>query len=225
MFQLARWLMRHLGDPKLLLWLTERGLPVHREFADQVDRRLRQLDGLAHAGKTDELNQIRVHAPSAIPGPRMRTLWRLVLVGRAKTSGPVMDLYDWLERFERDGLTPVLRLELRDMLTPRVLLRRPLNWDDALEEPGEAEGLNHRVDWEIVLSAEHVHAVLGEVRESDRWAPVLSGLLDDFSALLRDAMDLARELGSAEDREDLPMWINRQSATMIRTGGSTIGRR
>ena len=51
MFQLVRWLMRHLGDPKLLLWLTERGLPLHREFADQVDRRLRQLDGLAHAGK------------------------------------------------------------------------------------------------------------------------------------------------------------------------------
>ena len=203
MFQLARWLLRHLDDPKLLLWVTESGLPIHREFADLVDRRLRQLDGLAHAGKADELNRIRVHAPNAIPGPRMRTLWRLVVAGRVKTSGSTKDVYDWLERFQRDGLTPVLRLDLRDMLTPRVVLRASLNWGDAPEESGETEHLKDGVDGEIVLSAAPVHTMLAELRDSARWTGVLSELLDDFSALLRDAMDLARELGRAEDREDL----------------------
>ncbi len=203
MFQLARWLMRHLDDPKLLLWAIERGLPIHPEFADQIDRRLRQLDGLAHVDTPDELNRIRMHAPSAVPGPRMRTLWRLVLAGRVKTSRPVMSFYDWLERFERDGLTPVLRLELRDMLTPQVMLRGSLDWDDALEELGETEHRKQRVSGEIVLSADHVHVALRELRERARWTRVLSDLLDDFSTLLRDAMDLSRALGRAENKGDL----------------------
>ena len=36
MFHLCRWLIRHLDDPKLVLWLTARGMPIHREFVDRV---------------------------------------------------------------------------------------------------------------------------------------------------------------------------------------------
>ena len=123
MFHLGRWLMRHLDDPKLVLWLTAGGMPIHREFAQRVEGRLRELDGLLQRGKTDELNRIREHAPRAIPGPAMRTLWRLLLTGRVKSSLLSFDLYAWLDRFKHDGLTTALRLELRDFLTPRVSVR------------------------------------------------------------------------------------------------------
>ena len=33
MFQLARWLTRHLNDPKLIIWLAERGGQAHVKFA------------------------------------------------------------------------------------------------------------------------------------------------------------------------------------------------
>ena len=202
MSEMARWLMRHLGDPKLLLWLTARGMPVHREFAEQVKWRLRLLDDLVRGGKTDELDRIRENAPHAVPGPAMRTLWRLLLTGRVKTSLPAFDLHDWLDLFMQDGLTPVLRLELRDMLTPRVHLRQPLHWDDAPTPPDDPKHIGYLVESEVVLSSDHVHSVVDELRQDARWSDVLPDLLDDFGALLRDAMDLARELGRAEDRED-----------------------
>ena len=86
MSHLSHWLLRHLDDPKLVLWLTARGIPIHREFAERVEWRLRELDGLVQGGKTDELNRICEQAPRAIPRPAMRTLWRLLLSGRVKTS-------------------------------------------------------------------------------------------------------------------------------------------
>ena len=202
MTQVARWLTRHLGDPKLLLWLTARGLPVHRNFAEEVKWRLKTLDELIRDGKTDELNLIRKNAPLAIPGPAMRTLWRLLLAGRVKSSLPAFDLHDWLSPFKRHGLTPVLRLELRDMLTPRVYLRPPIDWDDAPTPPDEEKHGGTLVELEIVLSSDHVHYVLDELRQDPRWSEALPDLLEDFSALLIDAMDLARELGKAEPMVD-----------------------
>ena len=202
MFHLGRWLMRHLDDPKLVLWLTAGGMPIHREFAQRVEGRLRELDGLLQRGKTDELNRIREHAPRAIPGPAMRTLWRLLLTGRVKSSLLSFDLYAWLDRFKHDGLTTALRLELRDFLTPRVSVRPSFQWDDAQPDLREPIRLKDLVDCEVVLSSDHVHSVVDELRQDPGWSEALPDLLDDFSALLRDAMDLARELGGAEDRED-----------------------
>ena len=74
MFYLARWLLRHLDDPKLLLWSIRYGGQIHRKFADLVERHLRELDTLEREDNTDELHRIRNNAPRAIPGPAMRTL-------------------------------------------------------------------------------------------------------------------------------------------------------
>lgn len=113
------------------------------------------------------------------------------------------DLYRWLDRFRRDGLTTSLRLELRDCLTPRVSLREPFRWTAQEEDTDNSERLKDLVDWEIVLSTEHVHSVFRDHRPSSEWAATLPRLLDDFSGLLRDALDLMRELGGADDRSDL----------------------
>ena len=59
------------------------------------------------------------------------------------------------------------------------------------------------VDWEIVLTADNVHWSLRELEETDTWANALPTLLADFTNLLRDALDLMKELGGADDKSDL----------------------
>lgn len=203
MRQLARWLIRHLNDPALLLWLVKHGGQLHDDLVWWIEHRLDELAKLERDGNTDELARIRAGAPNAIPGPLMRTLWRLLLTGRVKSRLRGFDLYRWRDRFKRDGLTATLRLELREMLTPRVSLREPFRWPAEDDEAREPKRIKDLVEWEIVLSTDHVHTSLRDLPKDERWNAALPELLADVSALLRDALDLMRELGGAEDRSDL----------------------
>ena len=203
MRHLARWLVRHLDDPALLLWLVKRGGQLHGNLVSLIEHRLDELAKLEREPNSAELAHIRASAPKAIPGPLMRTLWRLLLTGRVKSSLRDFDLHRWRDRFKRDGLTATLRLELRELLTPRVLLREPFRW---LAQDGEAhkpERIKDLVEWEIVLSTDHVHPNLRELSKVEGWTSALPELLSDFSQLLRDALDLMRELGGADHRSDL----------------------
>lgn len=137
----------------------------------------------------------------------MRTLWHLLLTGRVKIQGSgshdgMMNIFHWRSRLEGDGLTTALRLQLRDMLAPQVSLRKPLLWDQDSENSNSPQRLKDLVDWWIVLSIDDAHSALDHLRASPRWSDVLPDLLEDFSALLRDAMALARDLGGADDRSD-----------------------
>ncbi|MCX2803321.1 SIR2 family protein [Microbulbifer thermotolerans] len=202
MKHLARWLIRHLDDPALLLWLVKHGGQLHDELVGLIEDRLDELAKLEREGKTVELARIRENAPKAIPGPLMRTLWRLLLTERVKSWSHDFDLYRWAERFKRDGLTATLRLELREILTPRVLLGEPYRWPTEGDESHEPKCIEDLVEWEIVLSVGDVREPLRDLSEEKRWNDALPELLLDFSTLLRDALDLMRELGGAEDRSD-----------------------
>ena len=182
MFYLARWLAKHAGDPKLVLWVAKRGGELHPQFAWEIARTLKE------------------HSLS----PQMQTLWRLVLSGRIQGHATRSDLYDWRERFKRDGLTPTLRLELRDLISPRVQLSEPFRgWegDDQVEaiEPARVKDL---VNWEIVLATNYVHTALKDVTQDARWYDALPTLLTDATMLLHDTLDLMRELGAVENRQD-----------------------
>jgi hypothetical protein len=203
MRQLARWLIRHLDDPGLLLWLVKRGGQLHDDLVWWIEHRLDELAKLKRDGNAAELARIREGAPNAIPSPLMHILWRLLLTGRVKSWLRDFDLYRWRDRFKRDGLTATLRLELREMLTPRVSLRDPFRWPAENGEAHEPERIKDLVEWEIVLSTDHVHSSLRDLPRDERWNAALPELLSDVSALLRDALDLMRELGSAEDGCDL----------------------
>jgi hypothetical protein len=84
-FHLARWLVRHLNDPALIIWLAQRGGQLHDRWALLIEQALDHLARLAREGKTTELDAIRTHSPNAIPRPLMQTLWRLLLTGRVKS--------------------------------------------------------------------------------------------------------------------------------------------
>ncbi len=206
MHHLARWLVRHLGDPRLIIWIAERAGQLHNNWQWLIENELERLATLERDGKTSELNEIRLHAPNAIPDPSMRTLWRLLLGGRVKSRWNGPDLYRWQSRLRREGLTSTLRLELRMLLTPKVALRKPFRWtDNSSNKVDEPTRITQLVDWELVLAADHVHSTLRSITDK-LLISVLPQLLEDFQQLLRDALDLLCELGDANDRSDRSHW-------------------
>ncbi|WP_431227034.1 anti-phage defense-associated sirtuin Dsr1 [Burkholderia contaminans] len=205
MLHLACWLIRHLDDPRLIIWIAQRGGQLHDRWSWLIDRKLNDLASKEREGKTAELDEVRLHAPKAIPGPLMRTLWRLLLSGRVKSPWRVPDLYRWKNRWKREGLTSTLRLELRDLLAPMVALRQPFRRGDEQASATEPVRIKQLVDWELVLAADHVHSALRDLAD-EQWPSALALMLEDIQQLLRDALDLLRELGDADDRRDSSHW-------------------
>lgn len=205
MFHLARWLTRHLDDPRLAIWVGENGGQLHDRWSRIIEDELDRFASLERDGKTAELDEIRLQAPKAIPGSLMRTLWRLLLSGRVKSPWRSPDLYRWIDRLKREGLTTTLRLELRELLSPQVALKKPFRWGDEEERAGAPTRLEQLVDWDLALTANHVHSTLRNLA-SEHWTSALPKLLEDFQQLLRDALDLLRELGEADDRSDRSHW-------------------
>lgn len=202
MYQLAHWLLRHLDDPKLLIWLIKRGGQLHDQLIWLIERRLDALDKLEGGGSTVELDRIRANAPNAIPCPSMRTLWRLLLNGHVRASSRDLSLYRWRDQFMHSGLTASVRLALRGALKPCLSLREPFRGSGADSYSEARDRIRDIVEWEIVLASDHVHSSLRDMRQSRQWRAALPELLDDFSALLRDALDLMRELGGAGSKSD-----------------------
>ncbi len=206
MFHLARWLVRHLDDSRLVLWIAQRGGRIHDRWLRLIEHELDRFSSLEREGKTSELDEVRLHAPKAIPGPLMRTLWRLLLSSRVKSPWHGPDLYRWKGRLKREGLTVTLRLELRELLAPKVVLKKPFRWgDDDSSSTDEPTQIKQLVDWELALAADHVHSALRDLAD-EHWTSALPHLLDDFQQLLRDALDLLCELGEADDRSDRSHW-------------------
>ena len=205
MSQIAHWLMRHLDDPALLLWLVRQGGSLHQKMAIFVASKMGELGELERKGENDKLNRIRASAPKANPSPEMRKLWRLLILGRVRSSADRPDLYGWCDRFNRDGLTASLRLELCQHLAPKVSLHQPFPRifdDEGKDVEGDAAPMSKLVRAELVLSAEHIGMTLRESPNKELWAEALPNLLPDFTGLLRDALDLWRELGYADDTTD-----------------------
>jgi hypothetical protein len=145
MFHLARWLVRHLDDPRLVIWIAERGGQVHDRWLWLIEHELDRVALLELEGKSSEINEIRLHAPKAIPGALMRTLWRLLLSGRVKSPWQDPDFYRWKRRLKREGLTATLRLELRELLAPKVVLKKPFRWSgdsNSTKEPTRIKELS-----------------------------------------------------------------------------------
>lgn len=204
MFQLARWLLRHLNDPKLLIWVIKQGGQLHNQLVQLIEGHFDDLERLASSGDTAGLDRIRANAPNSIPRPAMRTLWRALLNGHVKSRLRDLSLYRWRDQFKHDGLTASVRFALREILRPCLSLREPFRGSGEEDDnaAGSQDRISNIVEWEVVLASDHVHSGLRDLPKSEQWTAALPELLDDFSALLRDALDLMRELGGVDSQSD-----------------------
>ncbi len=205
MWHVARWLTRHLDDPRLIIWISENGGRLHERWKWFVEIEMNRLASLERDGKVAELEEIRLSSPRAIPSALMRTLWRLVLGGRIKSARDDADLYVWTDRLKRDGMTPSLRFELRELLAPKVTLKKPFRWDDDAESVQAPTRIRQLVDWQIELASDHVRSAIKDLPEPE-WNSVLPILLPDLQQLLHDALELLSELGAADDKNDSSIW-------------------
>jgi hypothetical protein len=203
MEQLGRWLARHLDDPKLILWIAKHAGRVDRQWSRVIAERLERIDQLTADGKQAALASMQSNAPRAIPRPAMRALWRVVLSGRLNSHREHFDSIGWVRRSKVEGLTTTLRVELREMLTPRIEVSQRFGFDDYLDDDEETETITRSpVEWEIVLAIKHPRELLTEHLQKSPWKNFLPPLLPDFELLLLDALGLKRELGGADDTSD-----------------------
>lgn len=206
MFHLSRWLLRHLNDPALIMWIAEHGGVLHERWSFLIKHELERLSKLEHAGQEEELSDIRVNAPNAIPGQLMQRLWRLLLEGRIKSAWKQRELYGWKARMAQQGISASLRMELRDALTPKVKLAKPIRWGDEPALNGEPSRVSQILDCKWVLAGDDVGSTLRELAKDESWQAALPRLIDDFQLLLRDCLDLMRELGEADEYADRSNW-------------------
>ncbi|MDH4318997.1 MAG: hypothetical protein OEV64_11440, partial [Desulfobulbaceae bacterium] len=184
-------------DPAFVLWIAKHGGQLHDQFARLVNQRLNELAEFERDGNISELDRIRAAAPCAVPRPMMRTVWRLLLLGRIKSNLPDVDLYPWRGCFKRDGMTPSLRQAFKEFLTPCILLRKPFGrWVGDVGNDDDAQNSREGIiGWELELRADNVHYDLRDLKGSTVWQDALPDLLPDLGLLLRDAFDLMNELG------------------------------
>lgn len=62
MSHIARWLVRYLGDPRLIIWIAERGGQYDR-WMFLIESELNRLAALMRERKTSELDEILLHSP------------------------------------------------------------------------------------------------------------------------------------------------------------------
>ena len=175
-------------------------------FVNLVRSQIKKFDQLEREKKHDDLKESRSNSPNAIPCKAMRTLWQFILSGRVKTHTYEYALYDWVSRFNQDGLTSSLRLELREILAPCVTFRPP--YDSSLKESTDSteSKIKDYVSCEFVLRSDYAHQTLKDEIKNPTWQAALPDLLYDFTALLHDALDLMHELDYADEKHDLSVF-------------------
>ncbi len=198
MQNLALWLMRHLGDPNLLLWFANQGARLNHQMSGMIRHWLNEIAKIEERNDPIEIARIINSSPNYFPDPVIRSLWNLMIARRVFSKSNDGDLYQWLHNFQLEGLNTASRAELRAILSPHVLLRKAIRGRE--HEQGNENNKNVRdlIDWEVVLASEHSHFAIREYSRNSEWNAILPNLIEDFNSLLLETMNLKAELGDAD---------------------------
>lgn len=202
MRNLARWLRRHLDEPRLILWLARQGGKLHENLVWVIQNRIDEIVRLELAGKTEELEVLRKNSPNGIPRKEMRVLWDIFLAGRAKSHWYSRDLHEWGNRLTPDGLSNTHLLELRSILEPQIKLREPIRWPKDTMRLETTKRFKDLVAWDIELACNHVFSGVKEFENTAAWKSALPKLFDTFQQLLLDALRLMQDMGDVDDLHD-----------------------
>ena len=201
MSHMAYWLLRHLNNPKLVLWVSSHGGVLAAPFHAIVSSRIADLANIADDKIKRE--QIALTSPDAIPSTRMRNFWRLALEGRLKLHSHSHQPFLWAKLFQSVEFDSLARTELRKLLALSVELRPRGSWERIFADGLESSDPADEVESEIVLSFPDMRSALKLVETQPKWKKVSVECLRMFIELLREALELSADLGRCTEKSDL----------------------
>lgn len=204
MHHIANWLLRHLNNPKLVLWFAKQGSLLHPNLISLIERHINYLLKMNQEGNFIELDRIKKNAPDAIPNSEMIKLWRILLLGKFLTIIDPNKLLNLLERMKIEEFSQNMRFDLRELLSPIVILKDPYRFNDNPLETN-AQEISQLVEWELVLSSRSAYNEL-HGNNNDWWNKNLPYLYYDFQQLLLDALYLQQYMGSRDEYYDKSFW-------------------
>ncbi|HMS15229.1 MAG TPA: SIR2 family protein [Planctomycetota bacterium] len=197
----ANWLVRHIHDDQLLLWVAKQDGKIHQQFARLIERELPEPQNIVSSGDASTPSQLT---------QQQRKLWALIIAGRVVSAArsncnEQMDL--WKRMLKKEGLTAALRAQFRDFLSPRITLSMDAGID-LFTRRLNGEHVADRIALGFAFHFADARNVLLQNLNSpgDTLRKHLPSLREDLERLLGEAIDL---LNFASEQEvNLPTLLD-----------------
>lgn len=202
MYQLMRWLSRHLNNPRLFVWLVENVGMINPTFRFILEEAIQDY----HKSKNcnGEIVSIVDHVD-----PIMERLWNLYLNGYVRSLHNSEDLFwelwRWKEEFLRLGLTLTLKHRLVTALRPMIIIRQRFSIAEDVSDDRQ-KTVSDYVSWDLALKSHDVFSFFQELNSREEWLQCLPELCEDFESLLKEALELTAEMNDGAERSDLAIF-------------------
>lgn len=205
MWELSKWLLRHINDPELVYIISERGLQINAALKDRIGDRIEEVKRFQNTGKTEKLRELSEGSPNAVPSPLMMKVWDILLNSNLKSNIATSNIYSWESKLKNFGLTYGLKMELRRLLSPRIAISRPFMMFEEQKVDEQKSSINLS-SFEVEITDESISYWLKDRAEKEGWRNALPCLLGEFQQALLDALDLLRAVEKADNFKDHSFW-------------------
>ena len=204
MIYLAKWLLRHLNNSDLILWIVEQGGVLHPYFARLIQDHIITINKLDKKRREELLEK----SPDAIPSDDMRKLWFLILGNHLKNNYTSNNIYEWKYIYENQGINFTTRKKLSELLSPKIVIEKNIAY--YLDEKS-----NNKLITKVGLAGDHVRCEIKYLNNILEF----SSLLEIFQSKLIETLNLLEEIKFANCGFDTscydlpsiePHWQNNQ---------------
>lgn len=201
MYWIGSWMVRHLNNPQLLIWVSQNGGVLQQDFRRMI---IQQLDIIARytvEERLDEIDNIKATSPDAVPDDTMRSLWEIALSGKLIKPVEGYFLMKAQHYIESYGLNSQLKAILLKALSPTVIISEPTSNKSSVSDDIKQRVVRDIVDVDVVLD-DIIITFVKFVENFPKWKESLPTLTLDLTILLKETMDLLKTLGKVSDDSD-----------------------
>lgn len=138
---IADWLIRQINNPEVFKFIINIEKPLALNFKEKIRNTLADISRLKKSNQQDVIEKIKEKYPDATPSDFMYLLWNLLINDHIYIQTfKDHKLWSWKSDFENLGLLPNLIINLRKIISPKIILTgrkfyqdidlsdRPENW-------------------------------------------------------------------------------------------------
>lgn len=206
MENLAKWLLQHINNPELILFVSRQGGRLNQQMKWLISSEIRQQDEKRKERDTEYFRRLSLQSSDRIVSSRMKSLWSIVLAGYTEQSGIATDFYSWVQDYKLLGVTVGLKKSLRRVLGPFVSFKEPFNFNKSDSE----SGIKGRIDWDVDVASSFAHSAMDSLNKDESWHDHSYELIQEFVGLLVELMEVKSTLGDINPKADYS-YISRPS--------------